>query len=224
MSALSLTPTDVRGVRRLLSVDDEAFEVQARWRAVLLAMSELVPCDLMGVGTADATGCLEQIVDLPPEISNDLDPQVCDGPLPTGIQHLAAFAEDDEDRIFMRALGIRDVLRIGFPLGQGRVVQMYLDRRQRYFEPRDVALLSMLEPALGKLLRPGVCVERLRSLSDAERRVLGLVAEGGSNQDVAVQLSVSEATVRKHLEHAYRKLGVANRTAAAALVHVRAIP
>jgi ATP/maltotriose-dependent transcriptional regulator MalT len=44
--------------------------------------------------------------------------------------------------------------------------------------------------------------------------VLGLVAQGCSNQQAAECLFVSVATVRKHLEHAYRKLGVANRTAA----------
>jgi DNA-binding CsgD family transcriptional regulator len=188
----------------------------------MLGVAELIPCDWMGIGVADATGCLERGVELPSGVSSSLDPQVCDGPLPTGIQHVATFHEDDEDRVFMRALGIQDTLRLGFALGQGRVVQMYLDRRALLFEPRDVALLSMLEPVLGRLLRPTPSCERLRTLSDAERRVLGLVAEGGSNQDVAVQLSVSEATVRKHLEHAYRKLGVANRTAAAALVHVSA--
>lgn len=49
--------------------------------------------------------------------------------------------------------------------------------------------------------------------------MLGLVAAGGSNGDVALQLRVSEATVRKHLEHTYRKLDVANRAAAAALMN-----
>ncbi len=47
-------------------------------------------------------------------------------------------------------------------------------------------------------------------------RVLELVAAGGSNRDVADHLSVTVATVRKHLEHSYRKLGVSNRTAAVA--------
>jgi DNA-binding CsgD family transcriptional regulator len=218
MSALDLSPSEVRHVRRLLSVDDQVSE-EGRWRAALLAVSDLVPCDLIGVGVADATGCLERVLDLPSCEVWEPDPRVCDGPLPTGIQHVAAFPQDDEDLLLIRALGIRDTLRIGFPLGQGRVVQMYLDRKRSCFEPRELVLLSMLEPALGRMLRPSVCAVRLRTLSDAERRVLGLVAEGGSNQDVAVQLSVSEATVRKHLEHAYRKLGVANRTAAAALVH-----
>jgi ATP/maltotriose-dependent transcriptional regulator MalT len=46
--------------------------------------------------------------------------------------------------------------------------------------------------------------------------VLALVAHGASNREVSARLSLSVATVRKHLEHVYRKLGVCNRTAAVA--------
>lgn len=53
-------------------------------------------------------------------------------------------------------------------------------------------------------------------LSGCELRVLELVASGASNREVAQRLCVSVATVRKHLEHSYRKLGVTNRTAAVA--------
>src|SRR3954453_12738509 len=137
MSALDLSPSEVRHVRRLLSVDDQVSE-DHRWRAAMLSMSDLVPCDLIGVGVADATGCVERALDFPSCEVWEPDPQVCDGPLPTGIQHVAAFPEDDEGRLPLRALGIRDTLRLGFPLGQGRVVQMYLDRRSSYFGPRDL--------------------------------------------------------------------------------------
>jgi DNA-binding CsgD family transcriptional regulator len=51
-------------------------------------------------------------------------------------------------------------------------------------------------------------------LTPAEHRVLDLVAQGASNKEAAECLFVTVATVRKHLEHAYRKLGVTNRTAA----------
>lgn len=46
--------------------------------------------------------------------------------------------------------------------------------------------------------------------------MLGLVAQGASNREVSDSLLLSVATVRKHLEHVYAKLGVSNRTAAAA--------
>ena len=44
--------------------------------------------------------------------------------------------------------------------------------------------------------------------------MLGLVATGMSNAEIAEQLVVAPCTVRKHLENAYRKLGVTNRLAA----------
>jgi len=56
------------------------------------------------------------------------------------------------------------------------------------------------------------------SLTVQERRVLGIVAAGLSNAEIAEQLFVSPCTVRKHLENAYRKLGVTNRVAAVAAV------
>ena len=221
MPELCLSRCDVTGIRQLLLMDEGADEHE-RWSGVLGVVSRLIPCEWLGVGVADATGYVERALSLPDDISADEDPQVCDGPLTIGIDHLACHPADDEDRLLMRGQGIQDTLRVGFPVGQGRVVQLYLDRTCRTFGAREVMLLSMLEPVLARLLRPTVRVDRLSELSGAERRVLSLVAEGGSNGDVASQLMVSEATVRKHLEHTYRKLGVANRTAAAALVRVGA--
>jgi DNA-binding CsgD family transcriptional regulator len=43
-----------------------------------------------------------------------------------------------------------------------------------------------------------------------------LVAEGKTNSEVARLLWMSPGTVRKHLENAYAKLGVHNRTGAVA--------
>lgn len=54
------------------------------------------------------------------------------------------------------------------------------------------------------------------ALTLREREILDLVAEGATNSQIATALSVSPATVRKHLEHVYSKLNVATRTAAVA--------
>jgi DNA-binding CsgD family transcriptional regulator len=53
-------------------------------------------------------------------------------------------------------------------------------------------------------------------LTRREAEVLALVARGSSNGDVARELGISDRTVAKHLERAYRALGVETRTAAAA--------
>jgi DNA-binding CsgD family transcriptional regulator len=57
------------------------------------------------------------------------------------------------------------------------------------------------------------------SLSAREHEVLDLVAAGLSNQMIARQLVVTRATVKKHLEHIYGKIGVHSRTAAVAWLH-----
>jgi len=41
------------------------------------------------------------------------------------------------------------------------------------------------------------------------------LSRGKSNRDIAAILQIKPATVGKHLEHIYPKLGVENRTAAA---------
>ena len=55
-------------------------------------------------------------------------------------------------------------------------------------------------------------------LTRRERDVLLLVARGKSNKEIALDLWVTTGTVKKHLEHTYVKLGVTNRTAAAAVL------
>jgi NarL family two-component system response regulator LiaR len=52
-------------------------------------------------------------------------------------------------------------------------------------------------------------------LTDREIEVLRLVAQGRSNQDIAVALSISEATVRTHVSHILSKLRLTSRTQAA---------
>jgi DNA-binding NarL/FixJ family response regulator len=51
-------------------------------------------------------------------------------------------------------------------------------------------------------------------LSPRERCVLGYLAQGRSNKDIARRLDLQEVTVKAHLRQVFRKLGVANRTQA----------
>jgi DNA-binding CsgD family transcriptional regulator len=56
------------------------------------------------------------------------------------------------------------------------------------------------------------------SLTPREIEILSCIAAGGATAEVARLLWITPATVSKHLEHIYRKLGVSNRTAALAAV------
>ncbi len=59
-------------------------------------------------------------------------------------------------------------------------------------------------------------VDRSWSLTGREAEVLGWVARGKTNAEIAAALFISPLTVRTHLEHIFEKLGVRTRTAAAA--------
>lgn len=91
-------------------------------------------------------------------------------------------------------------------------------------EPPQQTLVSIRQVVGGQLVFPVAAKRWLlgRStpadpeLTDREREVLALVAEGNTNAGVAKRLKVSENTVKFHLQNLYLKLGVSNRTEAAA--------
>lgn len=58
---------------------------------------------------------------------------------------------------------------------------------------------------------------RLTVLTDRERSVLALLAQGSTNPDIAVELAYSLATVRRDTIAIYRKLGVSGRVEATAI-------
>jgi RNA polymerase sigma factor (sigma-70 family) len=52
---------------------------------------------------------------------------------------------------------------------------------------------------------------RLASLTPREREILGLMAEGMDNREIAQRLSISYATVRSHVRHLLGKLGARSK-------------
>ncbi len=93
--------------------------------------------------------------------------------------------------------------------------------RQTVAAIRNVAHGLLVFP---RHVRPSQSGGRARSspldvLSERETEFLVLVAEGMTNAQIAERLSVSEHTVKFHLQNIFQKLGVANRTEAARLYH-----
>lgn len=89
------------------------------------------------------------------------------------------------------------------------------------FEPRLEATLAIAVRAVAsgqsvvpRELRAGV--ER-PAFSHRERQVLGLVAQGQTNAQIANELFLSESTIKSHLASAFAKLGVRSRKEAAAV-------
>mgnify|MGYP000930960965 FL=1 len=91
---------------------------------------------------------------------------------------------------------------------------------------RIAAGATVLDPeVVAQLLTRRARDERMSRLTDRERSVLALIAEGKSNAAIATALFVSEASVEKYITSLFQKLGLeqdehGNRRVLAALVHL----
>ena len=70
-----------------------------------------------------------------------------------------------------------------------------------------------------RLAGPAIEPSGLAELTAREREVLILIAHGLSNTEITDRLYVSEATVKTHVAHLYRKLGVRDRAQAVVVAH-----
>jgi DNA-binding NarL/FixJ family response regulator len=82
--------------------------------------------------------------------------------------------------------------------GESLLSPQDLKRSLRGIDPHSVGAEDLIQP-----------------LSDRELEVVNLLATGLSNRDIAPLLFISESTVKTHVEHIIRKLGVSDRVQAA---------
>jgi LuxR family transcriptional regulator, regulator of acetate metabolism len=121
-----------------------------------------------------------------------------------------------------------------FSVGFGHALERTaLEERVRRHSERVVALarsteanveqllgtgMEGLPTPLGRISPPGASIvperERLAMLTPREREVIAMLAEGETNARIAQRLVVSEDTVKTHVKHILRKLGVRNRSQA----------
>ncbi len=118
--------------------------------------------------------------------------------------------------------------------GDGESLQMAWEREADGFalktDPPRQTVAAISNVAHGHLVFPrgarhaparqaGGQPNPLAVLSEREGEFLALAAEGMTNAQIADRLSVTEHTVKFHLQNIFQKLGVANRTEAARLYH-----
>lgn len=126
---------------------------------------------------------------------------------------------------------IEFVLDLGLAGGRDwyRSVVLLRERHESDFSERDRTVMESLRPHLRArearaALRQAVSAplsshvqpnEMDQPLTAREREILASVAEGKTNAEIAADLWVTPATVKKHLENVYVKFGVGSRAAAA---------
>ena len=93
---------------------------------------------------------------------------------------------------------------------QRGAARLTLEQALAIFERLGAPLWA--EKARSELARIGGRAPSRGELTEAERRIAALVAEGRTNREVAAALFVTEHTVEGALTRAYRKLGVRSRT------------
>jgi len=100
--------------------------------------------------------------------------------------------------VIFTALGIWLALKLSKPKIETVVVEkeVYVNSPDSYRDVPDTSLASQLE------------------LSKRELEVLGLMAQGHSNQEIAAKLFVSLSTVKTHIQNLFEKLDVKRRTQA----------
>ena len=72
-----------------------------------------------------------------------------------------------------------------------------------------------LDPRVARALLPSATPRVSDTLSVRELQVLRLVAKGQANKQIGRALGISERTVKVHVTHVFRRIGVNDRTSAA---------
>ncbi|PRB03420.1 DNA-binding response regulator [Microbacterium sp. MYb64] len=202
---------------RVVIVDDEAL-VRTGFTMILNAND-----DIRVVGTASGIEALDVIkAEKPDVLLLDIRMPQIDGLTLLGIistlperPAVAMLTTFDADEYIMTALGSGAsgfLLKDTEPEQLGQYVRA-LAAGGVVLSRRASRTLLDTHPGLGAALDEEA--ERVSTLTDRERQVLTLVAEGLSNADIGARLYLGAGTVKDHVSAILAKLGVTSRVQAA---------
>ncbi|MFE4950977.1 response regulator [Leifsonia sp. NPDC056665] len=211
---------------RVVVADDQAII-----RDGLVTVLGLLPdVEVVGSAADGAEAVALAVAERPDVVLMDLRMPVLDGVGATerivreapgsAVLVLTTFADDDSILTALRA-GARGYLTKDAGRAELASAVRAVARGQATFAPevgaRIIGSLTSAPPA-----RPadpaGALVERFPTLTRREAEVLGLVADGLSNGEIASALFVGGSTVKTHINAIFAKLGVSSRAQAIALV------
>ncbi|MFL9676276.1 MULTISPECIES: response regulator transcription factor [Pseudomonas] len=116
---------------------------------------------------------------------------------------------------FLQRYGVVDVVEIVAHRADQPQAAISLLRtaEQGVFTPDQLAQLNALQALLQMAvanMQP--CDDALAGLTPKEREIAWLLRQGASNKQLALELDVGLPTIKTHLIHLFRKMGVSSRT------------
>lgn len=118
--------------------------------------------------------------------------------------------------LVLSAFGDADTLRKAIELGADGFALKTEPPQNTLAAIRQIAAGQLVFPQAARRWLTGAARPEPNALTEREEEILALVAEGQSNAQIAATLNLSENTVKFHLRNIFAKLGVSNRTEAAA--------
>lgn len=227
-----------------LSKPDHPEPVQERVFQLLEHLAALIGCDGISLQELDSvrrcrTYCQayedgERWLGPPDDVGGQDQPGVdvfwdgwwtspCSLPDRTGTSVTASLRSVYGEREWLRSplnteyLHVVDELLVGYPTSAGQSARFLIPRDHgAEFGHRELTLMEGLMPHLRSLVLESVRPGRLSRprITRRQQEILRAVARGQTNREIGRSLGISEATVRKHLEGAYQRLGVLSRTGA----------
>jgi DNA-binding NarL/FixJ family response regulator len=204
---------------RVLLVDDQ--DLFREGLETLLSVHE----DIEVVGQAgDGRDCVEVAAKVRPDVVlMDIRMPIMDGVRATRLlmeahpqcRVIVLTTFDDDEYIF-------DALRVGavgyllkdVPSAQLVDAIRVVARGESILEPSVAAKVIAEFTRVSSMVSVMQMESLVEPLSERELEILGLIAHGASNKEVAEQLYIAEGTVKNHMTHILGKLGARDRTQA----------
>ena len=242
---MSLSTYELVQLNRAILAVHGAASTQTYASHLLHALRLIVPgdicvADFSGVAEPGAMTAYDPGRAIPAEVNAAVHRHLTDNPLygrrnahATSISDLLGKRAWHRTALYGEAyarVGQEDGLALDIHLGDGGMVTLNATRGRRGYSTAERTSLGLLGTHVHAQWRRLRAEQRWRTalaratpsaldaLSPREREVLAWVAGGKSNATIAALLDVRPGTVKRHLENIYRKLGVAGRSDAAALV------
>ena len=239
---MTISTRQFRTIMRIVASPDDPDCVEPLPWSILRSLHELIRCDSVVFTMFDARRheiILGQDVGEPADVPDDQwtglhrafwthywdSPQCCYPDVSGDVATVTTASDFYSDRQlhstamyseYLRHIDGEREMMLCLPSEPGRVLRLLFWRGPGLdFTQRDRDLLTVLRPHLyAAFLAQKRRHESAPSLTPRQQQLLRLVAAGHTNGQIARRLSISEATVRKHLEHIFARLRVDSRTEA----------